>query len=211
MSHSRRRTVPGMRPSQRGVAAVEFALLLPMLLVLLLCAIDGARALQANIIITNIAREGANLVARSGVDLDDNSQDTIYALMASAPPLNVNQLGMVYITRVMGVMTNGVSRSVVLDQYRWDDATRGLGARKSGYRPTSKIFSCGAWGNDGKCSSISTAVRPSAPVLTGKLDDGEVVFVVETFYKFDMMVSGFTTGSNTLPTFGPDLYSMSVF
>jgi hypothetical protein len=35
--------------------------------------------------------------------------------------------------------------------------------------------------------------------------------VVETFYRFDMLVSGFTTGNNTLPTFGPDLYSMSVF
>ncbi|RYE75018.1 MAG: hypothetical protein EOO80_16025, partial [Oxalobacteraceae bacterium] len=46
---------------QHGVAAVELALLLPMLVVLLLCAIDGARALQANIIITNISREGANI------------------------------------------------------------------------------------------------------------------------------------------------------
>ena len=27
----------------------------------------------------------------------------------------------------------------------------------------------------------------------------------------DMLVGGFTTGNNTLPTFGPDLYSMSVF
>lgn len=204
-------TVPKSRVRQRGVAAVEFALLLPMLLILALCAIDGARALQANIIITNIAREGANLVARGGTDLDEGSQDIIYALMASAPPLNVNQQGMVYITRVMGVESNGVSRSVVLDQYRWDDAARGLGFRKSSYQPSSRIYGCGAWSSAGRCTSISSAARPAAPVLTGKLDNGEVVFVVETFYKFDMMVSAFTVGSSTLPTFGPDLYSMSVF
>jgi len=196
---------------QRGVAAVELALLLPMLVVLLLCAIDGARALQANIIITNISREGANVLSRSGVDLDDGSQDTINALMASAPPLNVNQLGMMYITRVMGVETNGVSRSVVLDQYRWDDAERNQGFRKSAYAPTSKVYGCSAWSGTGKCTSVSSAARPATTIMNGRLDNGEVVFVVETFYRFDMLVSGFTTGANTLPTFGPDLYSMSVF
>lgn len=196
---------------QRGVAAVELALLLPMLVVLLLCAIDGARALQANIIITNIAREGASILSRSGVDLDASGQDTINALMASAPPLNVNQLGMMYITRVMGVVTNGVSRSVVLDQYRWDDAKRQQGFRKNGYAPTSKVYRCTAWSGTGKCSSVSSATRPATTIMSGKLDDGEVVFVVESFYRFDMLVSGFTSGSSTLPTFGPDLYAMSVF
>ncbi|MBD8563168.1 pilus assembly protein [Oxalobacteraceae sp. CFBP 8763] len=203
--------VIGQARRQRGVAAVELALLLPMLVVLLLCAIDGARALQANIIITNISREGANILSRSGADLDDSSQDTINALMASAPPLNVNQLGMMYITRVMGDVTNGVSRSVVLDQYRWDDAERSQGFRRSGYSPQSKVYRCSAWSGTGKCSSVNSASRPVTTIMTGKLDPGEVIFVVETFYRFDMLVSGFTTGNNTLPTFGPDLYSMSVF
>jgi Flp pilus assembly protein TadG len=196
---------------QRGVAAVELALLLPMLVVLLLCAIDGARALQANIIITNIGREGANMGSRGGADLDDNAQDLFNTLMASAPPLNVNQLGMMYITRVMGVVTNGVSRSVVLDQYRWDDAKRQQGFRKNGYAPTSKVYGCSAWSNVGKCASVSSVVPPATTIMTGKLDNGEVVYVVEMFYRFDMLVSGFTTGPNKLPTFGPDLYSMSVF
>lgn len=204
-------TVPKNRKSERGVAAVELALLLPMLVILALCAIDGARALQANIIMTNIAREGANLAARGGTDLEDGSQDIIYAVMSSAPPLNVNQQGMMYITRVMGVTGTGGTRSVVLDQYRWDDAARSLGARKSAYQPASRIYSCGSWSNAGKCSSVSSTSRPAAPVLTGKLDDGEIVYVVETFYKFDMLVSAFTFKENALPAFGPDLYSMSVF
>jgi Flp pilus assembly protein TadG len=195
---------------QGGLAAVEFALLLPMLLLLLFGMIDAGRALQANIIMTNIGREGANLVARGSTQLETGSQDIIYALMASAPPLNVNQQGMVYITRVMGVASGGLSRSVVLDQYRWDDAGRNLGFRASGYAPTSKVYGCTAW-NAGLCSSVSSKSRPSTTVMEGKLSDGEVVYVVETFYRFDMLLPTYTVANLGLPTFGPDLYSITVF
>jgi len=211
MAHGVVNTLHKRRPRERGIAAVELALLMPMLVILALCAIDGARALQANIIMTNISREGANLASRGGTDLEDGSQDIIYAVMSSAPPLNVNQQGMMYITRVMGVPGTGGTRSVVLDQYRWDDAARGLGARKSSYQPTSRINACNSWTSAGKCSSISSTSRPAVQVLTGKLDDGEIVYVVETFYKFDMLVNAFTFRKDALPTFGPDLYSMSVF
>jgi hypothetical protein len=43
--------------------------------------------------------------------------------------------------------------------------------------------------------------------MNGQLDDGEVVYVVETFYNFDMLMSG----KFNVPAFGPDLYSMTVF
>lgn len=192
---------------QRGVAAVEFALLLPLLLVLLFGMIDAGRALQAKIIMVNIGREGANLASRGSVDLASGSQDIIYALMASAPPLNVNQQGMVYITRVMGTATG---KSVVLDQYRWDDAARNLGYRISGYAPASNVYNCGAW-SAGACSNISSTNRPATTVMSGKLDDGEVVVVVETFYKYDMLIPAGATTLLGLPTLGPDLYSMTIF
>lgn len=200
------------RKRQRGVAAVEAALLLPLLMLLLFGMIDAARALQANIIMTNIGREGANLVARGSTDLESGSQDIIYALMASAPPLDVNSRGMIYITRVMGVVSNGASRSVVLDQYRWDDGARSLGFRKSGYKPVSKVYNCGSWSStSAKCTAFTSSNRPTVSVMSGKLDDGEVVYVVETFYRYDMVFSGFTSGALSLPDFGPDLYSFTVF
>lgn len=195
---------------QRGLAAVEFALLLPLLLILLFGMIDAARALQANIIITNLSREGANLVARGSTQLDAGSQDIIYALMASAPPLNVNQQGMVYITRVLGVVKNGVASSVVLDQYRWDDPERGLGYSASKYQPASKVYSCSAW-QTGECSSINSLARPAVAVMSGQLADGEVVHVVETFYRYDMLLASPGTTMLGLPALGPDLYSMTVF
>ena len=200
------------RKRQRGVAAVEAALLLPILMLLLFGMIDAARALQANIIMTNIGREGANLVARGNTDLDTGSQDLIFALMSSAPPLDVNNQAMVYITRVMGVASNGTTRSVVLDQYRWDDAARALGVRKSSYRPVSKVYNCGSWSaTSAKCTAFTSSNRPTVSVMSGKLDDGEVVYVVETFYRYDMLFTGFAIGSLSLQDFGPDLYSFTVF
>jgi Flp pilus assembly protein TadG len=47
----------------RGSAAVEFALLLPVLLLLLFGIIDFGRALNAQITLTQAAREGARLAA----------------------------------------------------------------------------------------------------------------------------------------------------
>ena len=50
-------------PRDRGVAAVEFALLLPMLLLLIFGIIDFGRALNTQITLTQAAREGARLAA----------------------------------------------------------------------------------------------------------------------------------------------------
>jgi Flp pilus assembly protein TadG len=47
----------------RGAAAVEFALLLPLLLLLVFGIIDFGRALNAQITLTQAAREGARLAA----------------------------------------------------------------------------------------------------------------------------------------------------
>ncbi len=57
----RRQAATGAR--DRGAAAVEFALLLPLLLLILFGIIDFGRALNAQITLTQAAREGARLAA----------------------------------------------------------------------------------------------------------------------------------------------------
>lgn len=52
--------------SERGAAAVEFGLVLPILLVLLLGIIDFGRAYHAQITLTHAAREGARAFAVNG-------------------------------------------------------------------------------------------------------------------------------------------------
>jgi Flp pilus assembly protein TadG len=51
------------KPADRGSVAVEFALLLPVLLLLLFGIIDFGRALNAQITLTQAAREGARLAS----------------------------------------------------------------------------------------------------------------------------------------------------
>jgi Flp pilus assembly protein TadG len=57
---------------QRGVAVVEFALILPLLLLLLIGSIDVSLALYNKSVITNASREGARagIVARNPVITD---------------------------------------------------------------------------------------------------------------------------------------------
>ncbi len=54
---------PGRGATDRGAAAVEFALLLPVLLLIVFGIIDFGRALNAQISLTQAAREGARLAA----------------------------------------------------------------------------------------------------------------------------------------------------
>lgn len=58
----KRRAAPNT-PRDRGAAAVEFALLVPLLLLIVFGIIDFGRALNAQITLTQAAREGARLAA----------------------------------------------------------------------------------------------------------------------------------------------------
>jgi hypothetical protein len=196
-----------------GLAAVEFALLLPILLVLLIGLIDIARALQANMIIINMSREAANLASRGKLQLSENAQTIVGQVAATAPPLDMNKRGMIYITRIMGSVSGSTSKSIVLEQYRWDDSVNNLGFRASGYAPVSKIWSCSNWasGTAGSCVVPSGNSAPVVSMMSGSLSDGEVIYVVEVFYKFNMLFSGFSIGGVSTPTLGPDFYSMTVF
>jgi hypothetical protein len=201
------------RRHSRGIAAVEFALLLPILLVLFIALVDVARALQAQMIIINLSREGANLASRGKLQLSENAQTIIGQVAASAPPLDMNKLGMIYITRIMGSTSNGVTKSIVLEQYRWDDSVNNKGYRVSGYGPASKVWSCGNWasGTAGTCLVPSGNNAPAVSLMSGQLLDGEVIYVVEVFYKFNMLFQSFSFAGFSTPVLGPDFYSMTVF
>ncbi|MFD5276599.1 TadE/TadG family type IV pilus assembly protein [Pseudarthrobacter sp. NPDC058362] len=51
--------------SERGAAAVEFSILLPLLLLLVLGTVEFGRAYNAQITLTNAARDGARVMAIS--------------------------------------------------------------------------------------------------------------------------------------------------
>ena len=61
-------TAATSRADDRGAAAVEFALVLPLLLILIFGIIDFGRLLNAKITLTEAAREGARATALLGED-----------------------------------------------------------------------------------------------------------------------------------------------
>ena len=204
MMRRRSRLLP--RRAARGIAAVEFAIVLPLLAVLLFMVVDLSRAIQAKIILLNISREGANLASRSTTDLNGSSQTIMDALAASTPPLDMNKRGMIYITKIMGYTAKSGLRNIVLEQYRWD-----AGAKVSGYLPASQVWRCGSWSN-GTCTNIAKADNaPAVSLMSGQLADGELIYAVETFYHFDMLFGTLNIGNSTTPILGPDLTSMTVF
>ena len=66
----------------RAQALVEFALLLPILLVLILGAMDLGRVFYVKTVLTNAAREGANTLSRYPTDSTAGYNRTLAAIQA---------------------------------------------------------------------------------------------------------------------------------
>lgn len=71
------------KASERGAVAVEFALLIPILIMILLGIMEFGRAYNVQMSLTNAAREGARSVAINTVEAD-----ALAAAKNSAPTLN---------------------------------------------------------------------------------------------------------------------------
>ena len=89
---------------EHGQAIFEFAIALPLLVLLLMGLFDYSRQIHAQSIITNMSREAANLVARANTNLSGNEaqdfQDVMNLVARTAQPLNMMRGGMIYITKV---------------------------------------------------------------------------------------------------------------
>lgn len=187
----------------RGAAAVEFLFCLPLLLMLLIPVVDLARVIQANMVLTNISREGANLASRTSV----SPQDIMASLAATALPLDMRTHGTIHITRILASKQNGINRNVVIGQHRWSG---GADVARKG------VWACGAagtyWDADGNCAGLqSPANAPEVDFMPGLLDDGEIVHLVEVFYRFPLLFGTLNLGNFALPSLNPALYAMTVF
>ncbi len=197
-----------------GVAAVELAIILPILLLLVMMVVDFARAIQTQIILVNVTREGASLASRSPA-FQGEPQKIMNALVATTPPLHMNDVGfpneygMLYITEVTGYQpkVGDPVRNVVTAQHRWANG-------RGSYLPVSKVWQCASWAASGRCNGVPAtpgAGSPTANVMTGKLAAGDVIYAVEAYYHFDgwfglLKLAPFIT----TPEIGPDLRAMSV-
>jgi hypothetical protein len=85
-----------LKMGKKGIAALELALILPILLMLVFGIIDFGRLIRARLIVTNVSREGGSLVSRSFKSGDD----LLTMLQSSGAPLDLNGLGNIYISRI---------------------------------------------------------------------------------------------------------------
>lgn len=173
-----------LRRHARGVAALELALVLPILLVLALGVIDFSRAIQFNNVLVHLTREGANLAART----TEQPAYILKALMDTATPLEMNSAGMMYISKIEG-RADGRGRLVA--QYKPPSGGKGsLG---------SELVSCsGSW-SGGTCTPGGTQIV-SLPVT---LNAGEIVYAVESMYDYTLLTR------YVVPTL-PKLHSMTI-
>ncbi|MCL4183857.1 MAG: pilus assembly protein [Burkholderiaceae bacterium] len=173
-----------LRRRARGVAAVELALVLPLLLLLALGVIDFSRAIQFNNVLVHLTREGANLAART----TEQPAYILKALMDTATPLEMNSAGMMYISKFEG-RPDGRARLVA--QYR--PPSGGKGSLTSG------LVQCnGSW-SAGTCTPNGTQVV-SLPVA---LNNGETVYAVESMYDYTLLTR------YVVPTL-PTLHSLTI-
>jgi Flp pilus assembly protein TadG len=76
---------------ERGAAAVEMALVLPVLIFLLLGIMEFGRAFNVQVTLTNAARESVRVMSISK-DTTSASSSAIVAAGALAPPLNASNI-----------------------------------------------------------------------------------------------------------------------
>lgn len=172
------------RRHARGVAAVELALVLPILLVLMLGVVDFARAIQFNNVLVHLTREGANLAART----TEQPGYILRALMDTATPLEMNTDGMMFISKIEG-QSDG--RAKLVAQYR--PPSGGKGSLRS------ELASCvGSW-SGGTCTPSGNQYV-TLPVA---LNPGETVYAVESMYDYTLLTR------YVVPTL-PTLYSLTI-
>lgn len=208
-----RRLAGSPRRRSSGVVSVELALLTPLLLGLSLPIYDVARNIQAQMILINVSREGANLASRASTVFP--MQTIMNSLTATTPPLNMTSNGMIYITEIMGnnnCDANGNNcTGIVIGQWRWNNG---------GYHPSSGLWNCGgggtSWATDGSgaCNGIPSAGTnsPAVQTLKGQLSDGQIAYVVEAFYSQPQLITPMALGRGvTTPSLSSNLYAMTVF
>ncbi|MGF1741796.1 pilus assembly protein [Vibrio profundum] len=158
----------GYRVSHKGFAAVEMTLVMPVLFLFIVGIWELTSMIQANTIITNISREGANIVSRASAQ---TPQDVMAIVALTSSPLDLEEDGIIYISQVVGQESDP---PYINNQYRWTE---------HGIDVESDVWAgCGSWDSEGTCQLPDD--KPTTNSLPMTLSDGESVYVVEVIYRY---------------------------
>ena len=164
-----------------GQALIEFMFVAAMLLLLVFGLIDFCRAIFTRQVITNLTREGANLVSRN-----TTITNAAAAVIASASPLDINAHGRV----IISVVTNNGGVAIVADQL------------SQGGISTNTVTSKVAPGGIGSIAKMPSTTPLQLP------QSNQTVYVTEVYYDFHAITPVGQFLGFTLP---PQLYDVAFF
>ena len=183
------------RNGRRGTALIEFALILPILIILVLATVDFGRLIQARLIISNVSREGGSLASRQTTV--DTSLTTV--LKESGKPLDlIGPDGKIIITRIKAGLNAAAPGPTIATQF-----SRGALSRNS------TITAGNA--NLGLAASIYNHLLFKSANATADISE---VTVVEVYYKYRPITPfprGFGGGMLLPDTDGMIVWSKAIF
>jgi Flp pilus assembly pilin Flp len=122
--------------NQKGMAAVEFSVLVSMVLLIIFVIVDFGTLIQAQAVVTNITREGGSLASR---DLK-NGSDLLDLMANSSTPLNFTQnpeLYKIYLAKAdAGENANNPDPTCTVQELGSLDAISGNGVESPANSPT---------------------------------------------------------------------------
>jgi Flp pilus assembly protein TadG len=175
-ARNREGEVGAARPAERGSALVEFALVLPFLLILVFAVVDVGQLVQTRLILTNVAREGGSIGSRQD-SLDVNLPAL---LVASGRPLDLSGAdGKLIVTRIRSGQSSAQPLPTVERRMQTGGfaASSGVGSGLANFGLTSTIYNHLVFNSVNGIADISS------------------VTVVETYFKYRPI----TPLSNFLP------------
>lgn len=193
-----RKSVQTRRRTAIGIASLEFVVMLPVMLLMILPVIDLVSTLRANIILINMSREVASFAARSPL----GPQSILLSLTDSSPGVDMPSRGMVFVSVIAGTSADGPK---LLEQYRW---TAGAGGQ-----PSQVWAGCTGWSSEtAMCTSIPVEGLPVNADVAGQIADGEVIYVVESMYRNELLFSDFSfAGIPVSAGLEPQIYVRTIF
>ncbi len=184
----------------RGQSMIEFAVVLPLLLVVVLGLIEVSYALYDQHVVTKLTREGSNLISR-----DTSLQDAATALRTlSVRPVDLTANSKVIFSVVMNVGATGSSnygQPILYQRYEYGaiSGTSALSTSGGSYGP-GPDFTATNPDND-------TALRVSNLPANVTIPVGGMVYVTEIFARHTL-ITPFNRFGVTVPS---TLYSIAYF
>jgi len=190
------------RPGMRGQSLVEFAMVLPLVLVLVLGIIEVSYALFENHIIIKLTREGSNLISR-GTKLGHADIDS-WLLSGTNAPVAFNAKGKLVLSVIkLGDAGANLDRPIISHRRVVGtlSANSVLGNPPSSSYSGTPDFAAVNPNNDSNIRIMGAL--PNSLTLT----DGESVYVTEIYMRHDFLTP-FQNFGVTLPT---NLYASAYF